>query len=234
MNANGWLIDGHVAKWKSPSFSFVFDADQPSDGLVDFHVLDQPWPAGKILGIDGSIPFTSKTRLTDWYVRAGDLVAVYATGEPDAARLDLVWRSAGPAAGYDWLARIDLIVSLHTDRLDWKYDLCLKSSLPGVTAASRPGSVGELFKASDWSLAVVVPSADVKHQGIAVRERSYYQMRHPIFQAGRLERGVILRSRARAWFLPSQFDWPALEGCVAAFSRSDPPLGISAGLDGMR
>ena len=39
----------------------------------------------------------------------------------------------GPPHGDPWLARIDLLVSVRTDRLDWRHDVRLESVLPEVT-----------------------------------------------------------------------------------------------------
>ena len=100
-------------------------------------VLDRPWSGGRLLGVTGSIQSAAATTLADWHVRGDDLIAVYETGHPDAARVDLLWHAARPAAGDPWLARIDLLVSVRTDRLDWRHDVRLESVLPEVTPQSR-------------------------------------------------------------------------------------------------
>jgi hypothetical protein len=41
-----------------------------------------------------------------------------------------------------------------------------------------------------------------------------------------LEKGVILRARARAWFLPSGVDPVAAAACFSDFTAADPPLGV--------
>ena len=58
--------------------------------------FDRPWPDGRLLGIAGSIQSATAAALTDWHVRGDDLIAVYETGQPDAAQIDLFWRAARP------------------------------------------------------------------------------------------------------------------------------------------
>jgi hypothetical protein len=52
-----------------------------------------------------------------------------------------------------------------------------------------------------------------------------WRLRHPLFRTESLEKGVILRARARAWFLPSGVDAAVVAACFADFAAADPPLG---------
>ena len=102
-------------------------------------------PAAACWASAGSIQSAATATLADWHVRGDDLIAVYETGQPDAARVDLLWHAARPAAGDPWLARIDLLVSVRTDRLDWRHDVRLESVLPEVTAVEKLDSLGNVF-----------------------------------------------------------------------------------------
>ena len=136
-------------------------------------VFDRFWPGGRLLGVTGSIQSAAATTLTDWHVRGDDLIAVYETGQPDVARVDLLWHSARPAAGDPWFARIDLLVSVRTDRLDWRHDVRLESVLPDVTVAEKFDSIDTVFHetARGWSLAVMVHPADLSHHELTRRPR---------------------------------------------------------------
>jgi hypothetical protein len=227
MNPKLWLLDGHVARLNLPGLSLDFNADRPAEGLVEISVADRPWPGGRLLGVTGSIQ-TPITSLTDWHVRGDDLIAVYETGLPDAARLDLLWHAARPGPGDAWLARVDLLVSVRTDRLDWRQDVRLESVLPEMTLAEALDTDGNLLSARDWSLAVMVHPADMRQTELTAEPATpaRYRICCQLFRIESLEKGVILRARARAWFLPSGVDPVAAAACFSDFTAADPPLGV--------
>jgi len=226
MNPKYWLLEGHVARLNLPPVALVFDGDRPADGLAMISVLDRSWPGGCLLGISGSIQSAAASTLTDWHVRGDDLIAVYETGDPDAARVDLLWHAARPTAEDPWLARLDLLVSVRTDRLDWRHDVRLESVLPEVTAVEECDSLATVFTVGDWSLAVMVHPADLGRQELTAEAgtSATRRLQHRLFQTQSLEKGVILRGRARAWFLPAGVDRSVLAAHFAAFAAADPPL----------
>ena len=228
MDSKCWLLQGRVARLNLRGVSLAFNADCPSAGLAEITVSDWPWSGACLLGVAGSIQSATSPMLTDWHVRGDDLIAAYETGQPDAARVDLLWHAAGPVAGDPWLARIDLLISVRTDRLDWRHDVRLESVLPEVTAVEKLDSIGNFFTAAGWSLAVMVHPADLSRQVLAAElsPSVTYSLRHQLFRMETLEKGVILRARARAWFLPSGVDGTAVAPCFAEFAAADPPLGI--------
>jgi hypothetical protein len=226
MSSNGWFLQGHQAHVSLRGLSMTFDADQPAVGLVSPRVLDRPWSGGRLLGVCGSLPAAAGAALTDIHVRGDDLVAVYETGQPDAARYDLLWHAVGPSANDCWFARVDLLVSVRTDRLDWRYDVRLESVLPELTAAVPPAAGGYLFAHGDWCLAMMVHPADVGHQELctALGPTAECRLLQQMFPTESLEKGVILRGRARAIFLPSHAEPAAVDACYAEFAAADPPL----------
>jgi len=223
MNPPDWLLDGHIARLNLPGLSLSFDADRPAAGLTKITVAGRPWPDGGLLGVTGSMQ-SAGMALTDWHVRGNDLIAVYETGQPGAAQLDLFWHTAQPAPGDAWLGRIDLLVSVHTERLDWRYDVYLESVLPQVTTATNCDGAVNVFSAGEWSLAVMVHPADLGSQELTAVSASS-QLRQRLYQTESLEKGVILRAWARVWFLPSGIDMYAVSACLAEFAAADPPLG---------
>ena len=193
MNPNCWLLKGRVARLDLPALSLTFDADRPAEGLAKLAVLDRPWPDGRLLGIAGSIQSATTAALTDWHVRGDDLIAVYETGQPDAAQIDLYWRAARPTRQDAWLGRIDLLISVRTDQLDWRYDVRLESFLPEVAVVETLDSGAKVFAAPGWSLAVMVHPSDLgSHEWIAAPTGG--RLRHQLFRSELLEKGVILRA----------------------------------------
>jgi hypothetical protein len=227
-----WLLEGHVARLNLPGLALAFDADRPAYGLAKIVVLDRPWSEARLLGVTGSIESPATTTLADWHVRGDDLIAVYEMGQPDAARFDLLWHAARPIAGAPWLARIDLLVSVRTDRLDWRHDVRLDSLLPEVTADGKVDSSGIVFRetARCWSLVLMVHPADLGRQELTAESgpSATRRLQQQLFRTQSLEKGVILRARARAWFLPSGIGTTVIAECLAEFAAADPPLGLTA------
>jgi hypothetical protein len=116
---------------------------------------------------------------------------------------------------------------VRTDRLDWRHEVRLESVLPAMTVLEGFDSQGHVLTARDWSLAVMVHPADLARQELTAEgERSATcHLQHPLFQAEWLEKGVILRGRARAWFLPAGINRAVMAACFAEFAAADPPLG---------
>ena len=171
------------------------------------------------MGVSGSIQ-SAATTLTDWHVRGDDLIAVYETGQPDAARLDLLWHATRPATGDAWLARIDLLVSVRTDRLDWRHDVRLESILPDVNVAEKCGSLENIFAARGWSLALMIHPADLGHQELTAEAAA---IGHPPFTPAVVSDRMVGEGRdpsrrARAWFLPAGVDGTAMAACFAEFA----------------
>ncbi|MGO9115399.1 MAG: hypothetical protein ACLP9L_39820 [Thermoguttaceae bacterium] len=226
MNPKCWLLEGYVARLNLPGLSLVFDADRPADGLAKIVVLDRPWSGGRLMGITGSLQSAVTTTLADWHVRGDDLIAVYETGQPDAARVDLLWHVARPATGEPWLARVDLLVSVRTDRLDWRHDVRLESVLPEVSVIENLDSMENMFVARGWSLGMMVHPADLGRQELTAETdvSLAHHLRQQLFRTESLEKGVILRARATAWFLPSGVDRSAMAAYFADFAVAEPPL----------
>jgi hypothetical protein len=225
MQSTFWQLDGHIARLTLPRLSLEFDADQPGEGLRNLVVVDRPWPQGRLLGVAGPIPSAASGALTDWHVRGDDLIAVYETGQPDAARIDLLWHVARPVAGVSWLARIDLLVSIRTDRLDWRHDVRLESVIPAATACEELPPAGDRFvgKDWDWSLALLVHPADLRKRELSGLPGAQCLCQR-LFPMESLEKGVVLRARAAALFLHPDAETAALTGSLFEFTTADPRL----------
>ncbi len=190
-------------------------------------VGDRPWSGGHLLGVTSSVQSAATMTPMDCYVRGDDLIAVYETGQPDAARVDLLWHAARPATGAPWHARVDLLVSVRSDRLDWRHAVCLESALPELSVVEDGDSLGDLFAARGWWLALMVHPSDLGHRALTAETETSTACRlhHQLFQTDSLEKGVILRARARVWFLPSGVERAVVDACFAEFAAADPPLG---------
>jgi hypothetical protein len=236
MQSTYWHLDGHTASLTLPSLSLAVDAKMPGEGLRNIRVLDRYWPNGRLFGVTGPIQSAAKCELADLYVRGDVLIAAYETGQPDAARIDLHWRAVKPAEGDSHIARIDLLVSIRTDRLDWRHDVCLESLIPAADECSEFSSNSNWFAGNDWgwSLDLMVHSSDLRRREIksALGLPGARLLRYELFPTEMLEKGVILRARAAALFLHAGAEAMAMVRYQRAhlaekmFLAADPPLGI--------
>jgi hypothetical protein len=237
MQSTFWHLDGNKASLILPRLSLAFDANRPGEGLNNIRVLNHDWPDGRLFGVTGPIQSAANCELTECYVRGDDLIAVYETGSPDKARIDLRWSVAKSAEVNSPIARIDLLVSIRTDRLDWRHDVSLESVIPAAGESSELSTNADSFAAIDgnWSLDVMVHPADLRRREIiAVSGSSDARLlRHELFPAEILEKGVILRARAAAMFLNANVEVSAVAAQGRAyvtekmreFQTADPPLG---------
>ncbi len=244
MSAPTWLLDGNRARLNLQAFSVLVDADRPVDGLSQLLVADQAWKMASLFSIVGATLSARPPTLVDWYVRGNDLAATYETSHVDAARLDIQWSAAESQNHAPWSARLDMLVSVRTDRLDWQPDVRLQSSVPSSEvrhiAAESPASctLGRAdpavrchwFQPSHctWSLVLMIHPADVLASALegdgSLPPTS--KLIYHLFRPEMLEKGVILRARARALIVSAGVNAEAIAGCYEQFIAADPPLGI--------
>ena len=230
MPSQTWLLEGNTARLNLLGMRAAVNATQPARGLGSIAVNGHSWPDAQLLGISALALESVSVLLADWHVCGKDLFAVYETGPPDAARIDLCWSAADSSDGHPWLARIDLLASVRTDRLDWQPDITLQSRL----RATRPTHLLDAAKARFHALAIgeaivveMVHPADFRRGAMQAEDRDgILYLRHRLFQPESLEIGVILRARACAMFLPGDVDASAVAKCYSDFAAADPPLGI--------
>ena len=212
-------MEGRIARLNLPGVLLAIDADCPAAGLTQITIAGRPWIGGSLLGAAAAVDRATTMLLTDWHVQGENLAAVYETNLPEAARLDLAWRAIRPASD-PWLACVELVVSVRTERLDWRHAVRLESVLPEGAELETPGLMEGIFTGQGWSLAVMVHPADLDRRELTAQRR----LLHWLFQAESLEKGVMLRGRARAWFLPPGLEIAAVAPYCTEFLAADPPL----------
>jgi hypothetical protein len=229
------------------------DLTRPADGLLDIAVGAMPWHATRLLGVVvAPLPQDAADAPTESHVRGADLVVAYEASAHRPVRVDALWRAVAPAAGDQFLAAADLIVSVRTDLLDSRPELGVQSVLPAceiVRLTARDPIAGEalphpenapaafgrenglgclLFRppGHDLSYAEMVHPADFQRDELHCGAPGSREVRvvHQLFSMS-LEKGVILRARVRGVFVPRRDDARIAAECYAAFAAADPPLG---------
>jgi hypothetical protein len=190
----------------------------------------------------------AKSQLDVW-ARGGDLVATYSATDDHPTRGQIYWRvhRCGPASSS--VRALDMIVSVQTHLLDSDPVLGVRSRVAAGAVLRLVD--GELCQATPVELAATRPTVFRAPQGAGCflfrlpgQAASYVEMVHPsdftecvlrsdaaghvelsnrLFQ-GRLEKGVILRSRLRVLIVPREDDVAAASACYSEFAISEPPL----------
>ncbi|MGA2067219.1 MAG: hypothetical protein ABSG86_19765 [Thermoguttaceae bacterium] len=225
MTAFPWRCEPRQARLRTDAMTGLVAADRPGDGLSEVAVAGRAWPGARLLGIAAeNLPGTAAA-VVEWLGRQSDLVAAYEQSASRPFRIDAVWRSAAPGAAEPALAAVDLILSVRTENAGAELDVALESFVPfAVSEWVEPGCAWFRPTGLPWSYVETVQPADacLEEQSF-IPEDGAMRLRRRLFPQS-LERGVILRVRARGLFLPANLDAAAVAHCHAAFLSSPPPL----------
>jgi hypothetical protein len=230
MNPSCWLLEGQIARLSLPCLTAVVNAAYPAGGLTSICIGGQAWQAVSLLGVSSEVLSQPNVSLADWHVRANELVAVYESGKPDDARVDVRWQFGLPGAGDPWLARVDLLVSIRTDRLDWRHDVFVAGLAAGAMASELHGCI-HLRLPRGGSYVEMIHPADLRRRELPTDElssardnREVMHLRRQLFAPEMLEKGVILRARIRGLFFLADVETKHVASCYDEFIAADPPL----------
>ncbi len=225
MPSQTWILDGGCARMQLLGLTGLIDSQQPRLGLAAIAVQQTDWRETRLLGVSGEALNSSAASVAEWHIRGSDLFATYELASPYSARIDLCWHAEAGNNGDPWFARIDFVVSLRTDKLDWRHDLFAESDMR--CALPLPGRQGySSFALDRWSYAEFVHPADLRGddapENLACPGRCC--LRRHLFLPESLEKGVILRARIRGLLLPPAVSPTTVEECYDEFIAADPPL----------
>jgi hypothetical protein len=242
--ASPWELTNFEATLSLGSLRGTTNALAPYSGLnialngVSMRLFRVELPPGKEQG----------DHTPDCFVRGCDLVATYVQDDRRKVRGQVYWRAI-TAGDQQWPA-IELIVSVQTSLLDSDPTLAVRSTVPatevlGVKSIERGGTNDITPRASDSRVVTVhgkppsfwlfrLPAADLTYVEMihpldfvhsSFRETAPGEVEHAtqLFR-GRLEKGVILRSRLCGVFVPRSDDVNSAIACYNNFAASEPPL----------
>ena len=234
-----WRLDGRRATLRLGQLEARVDLERPESGLDQLSLSGQSIARRSILGVVLPMDRRGSDRFVDAYVRGNDLIASYTENTQPSFRWQIYWRACCerfPAV----LAAIEAIVSVQTDLLEGEPELFLGGELPTLSATAwRTEANGKL---THGRIEAPVAVASQRNRwacfGFELPDKvGYVEMAHPddfitstlalgdkptpgttlchrLF-GDQLEKGVILRSRVLALFLP---ELPTTEG-IAALKR---------------
>ena len=253
MQTARWQLDGNVARLSCGDFTAKIDLTKPADGLADNCLGGGRPVSDHLLAIAiPSVPQGDTLSPSECYVRGCDLVAAYKESAARPVHVEVLWRVFGPAPSEEFLAAVELVVSVRTHVLESRPELAVQSDLPvcetlrlrdaesadfnrlapppeatmEIQPAGGPGCVLFRLAGGELSYAEMVHPADFRSDELVRLSDDDGTVRvvHHLF-SGRLEKGVILRARLQGVFLPRRDDAQIAAPFYRAFATAEPPLG---------
>jgi len=251
MHSPAWQLQRYFARLQSGPLNASLDLTRPADGIYGIRLDDHPLPVVRLLAV--AVPALSvgdAGSLADCHVRNGDLIAAYAASEDYPVRVDVLWRARHPLPNEEFLAAVELVLSVRTLLLAAPAELTVHSELEATETLRLLDASSARYEPADVpanaSLAMQ-PAAGLgcllfRQPGLPL---SYAEMIHPAdfrnddlakgpgptamclshrLFPGRLEKGVILRARLRAVVVSRTEDTRIAAACYAAFAAGEPPL----------
>lgn len=233
-SAAEWKLDDNRARLAVGPFSAVVDLATPRRGLHQMTLAAQPLIGCELLGVEfGSTP----PALIESYQRGGDLIVSFAETPSAATSMQVYWRAALLQVHDAICPTVDLEISVQTSRLENRPVVRTLSHLPagdmaGFATLPPAQSVarelfehGTVFRSSGWSASYVemVHPSGAEASQISKPNDTTIEIAHWLFEC-ELEKGVILRARARGMFVPRSDNLRFAETAWLQFLHEPPPL----------
>jgi len=248
MSLQPWRLDKFRASLALGELHGTVDLLSPEQGL---QLRGQSEPLN-VLAVDlPGVPDSRAATSLDAWVRGGDLVATYAQSEDRPTRGQVYWRAHLCSKNGQQHPVVDLIASVQTSLLDSDPALTVYSRIPAREVVQlieveagrvKPiewneaelhslAALGEIacfifrLDGSQSSYVEMVHPADFNESMLRRSPSGETELSHHLF-AGRLEKGVILRSRIRAIFVPRDADVALASGYYSDFAAAEPVLTV--------
>ena len=251
MTLSTWELNGHLAQLHLDQLSAEVDLARPAGGVFHIRVAGTHLNDLHILGV--AMPWHvagEADALDDAYLRPASLAATYDASGDWPLRVDTVWRGVNRSSRHEFVAAIELLVSVRTDALNSQPRMAVESTFsdgevalatdrnsdrfePFISSTVDSASAGQdacrgciVFRpaGSDLSYVEMVHPADFRRDELRGGGDAPFGVRHHLF-GDSLEKGVVLRARLRGVFVPRASDMQLASEQYAAFRASEPPLG---------
>jgi hypothetical protein len=234
-----WRLDGHQAHFSVGDLSAAVSLTQPGLGLHAIHWQGTSLVGAQLLAIRFAGDDESQEMvIADSFVRGRDLAVTYAQTPERPVRLQIYWRAMQHELAGKRALGWDVQVSVQTSLLAAHPALSIVSRAIGKAAwetgcagdaASRQDLRDEAGRSADcyrFSFAgafyfEMVHPADVEREHVSATAAGG-ELAHELF-AQSLEKGVILRARARGLFMAAA-DSSLATAMYEQFLLAPPPL----------
>lgn len=242
-----WQIGAQSAEVRCADLSAKLEFSQAARGLYDVRWGDQALVDGDLMGVrlvertacGQTVPRT-RWLIADCYSRAADLVVTFAAEGASPVRWQVYWTASVAIVAGERCPMFDVRVSVQTSALDTHLECLLSSRLPDCEVSRSAVDGGEspcfLLRPSKSPVAsltagtgAIAPArtyiemvhpADIRNTEMAADAPS---LRHHLFDTD-LEKGVIVRARARGLVVPRARDVEIASAAWQAFVSEPPPL----------
>lgn len=248
-----WQLETNTARVRCAELNAKLDFAQAARGLYDIRWGDQTLIEGHLLGVSlaeriaagGQAEPRTPWIVADCYSRGPDVVVVFAAEEASPVRWQVYWSVSMAAFAGARCPTFDVQVSVQTSALDTHLECLLTSRLPGceVIGLPDPGWAAArccfLFRpddarvasmaaakemiATDRTYIEMVHPADIRKTELPAPSDDAPSLRHHLFDTD-LEKGVIVRARARGLIAPKSSDREVAAAAWQEFISKPPPL----------
>ncbi|MES1213784.1 MAG: hypothetical protein ABUL64_04280 [Singulisphaera sp.] len=235
-----WRLDGPRAFLSCGDLSAQVDIAHPGEGLQEIRLRGLALRGAQLLAarFAGDQQQTQQV-VADAFVRGRDLVVTYAQEPEHPVRVQIYWRVVPEAKLCPGAVGVDLQVSVQTSLLHAWPALAICSYAPtawevvtcgnnmGLLSSSAQGRAAACWRSS-WpqtnaTYFEMVHPADVEKEELAESAEGAFQLSHQLF-AESLEKGVILRARARGIFTAEKLDAETVASVYERFLIAPLPL----------
>jgi len=229
MDQHRWQLRGTTASVRFARGEARLDLLRPQTGI---NLDGEEFAASRFMSLatgvgNAALPASE----VESYVRGDDLVATYATTAARPTRVQLYWRLF-PIGAERQNSACELIISAQTPLWDCDPTIRMQTDLSHVRAARQQAGITVCELAGATYLEAVHPH-DFQETNLAwsrppatelpEEERGAVAIRQTLF-AQRLEKGVILRARLLAAWLPRNVEESQIADLYARFAASPPVL----------
>lgn len=205
-----WKLDQTNAVLDDGRLRARIDLLQPALGLGELCIDGRSPTAMNLLGIEIADLAPSDLSAAECYARVDDLVATYRQTEARPFRLQVYWRRLAftDAELRRNVVGFELQVSINTSLLDTRPSVTAMSRLSGRPAEYHCADTGDVLIRPDgaaWSSYFAAHPSDDCTTTAAGAAEGVETIRHSLFGLF-LEKGVIVRARIRAAFVPREGD----------------------------
>lgn len=247
-----WQLDAHAAQVRCSDLSAKLDFSQAARGLHDIRWGEQTFIDGDLLGVSivertagGQIEPRTPWLVADCYSRGPDVVVTFAAEGVSPVRWQVYWSVSVVDVAGEHCPMFDARVSVQTSALDAHLECLLTSRLPGREvsrwadaggAAERacflvrpskariePITAGREMIASGHTYIEMVHPDDARQSETPAESTDAPSLRHHLLDTG-LEKGVIVRARARGLIAPTRNDRAIAAAAWQMFLSEPPPL----------
>jgi hypothetical protein len=240
-----WSLDERDARLQLGGLAARLDFTRPRLGLHDIRVSGHSIAGASLLAPCFSVQDAGQAlALADCFIRGDDLVVTYAQSPARPVRVQIYWRALPLAESAGFIGAIDVQVSVQTSVLEAQPGLALVSRLPTQSirhvSPSRANdqspreraTTTSAYAAGYWLCQLpetgvvygeMVHPADIERELARRIDEQAAELEHHLF-ARPLEKGVILRARARGVFCSHEAAEAAMASAYAKFLAAPLPL----------